>query len=359
MRSEVQNKVSELSGKWTGFLGKVDARVKDVLAEANEGLDMLIAQHATDHGPMGAAFSALQARFHGLGQKVSDSWDKIDEEIDEITELDDLSEQEYELIYGARDQMRDAYDRMVDALELHHSEVEMQKNADWARRLRAIAEEELKVELSCARCGAPYLTQDAAGASQQKCPSCGAVNEVMPGMAAGLFYRGIGAHALAQEQAWQKWLGERSAKAAFDARRHPTAYDLWVYHQAARDYWTAYYTAGKQIYPKFTEDVALAVEAKMKHYSAWDQDVEVQKRELFGRLVDASGKGDAAAVNQLIGSLPHHVDLDECIEALVERRHFPAAKHLLGIKYDQEGEDEPKGQWIAQELAETRKLVSD
>jgi hypothetical protein len=59
-----------------------------------------------------------------------------------------------------------------------------------------------------------------------------------------------------------------------------------------------------------------------------------------------------------VGSLPHFLDLDECIECLVERKHYPAAKHLFGIKYDQDGEDDPKQQWIARELAEMKKFLS-
>ena len=56
-------------------------RLQQVHDEAEEGMDQLIAMHTTDYGPIGAGFTALQTRFHGLGQKVSDAWDKIDQNV--------------------------------------------------------------------------------------------------------------------------------------------------------------------------------------------------------------------------------------------------------------------------------------
>jgi hypothetical protein len=307
---------------------------------------------------MGAAFTAIQARFNGLGTKVSEAWEKIDNELDEVTELDDLTEAEWEAISGARDSMGDKYRKMRDEIELHHYTIEMKKSADWARHLRQIAQEEIARGVPCAQCGASIKLEVLHSASQQNCASCGSVNEVMPGAAAASFYQGLGAHSLAQETSWNLWLAERKAKEELDARRHPTAYDHWVYLKAAHEYWTGYFQAGLAVYPKFTQDVAQAVEAKMKHYTSWDQEVDKQKRELLGKVVEASGNGDVNALNQIVGALPHFVSLDDCIECLVERRHFPAAKHLFGIKYDQDGEDDPKQQWITRELSEMRKFLS-
>ncbi len=357
MGADVQNKMGALVQQWDGFLGKVDGRVQAVIAEADAGLDQLIAQHAMDHGPMGAAFAALQSRFHGLSTKLSDAWEKIDEEIDEIGEDDDLSSADWDAISNARDAMCDKYVKLTDDLELHHYTIEMKKNADWARRLRALAEQEMATGVPCSQCGTPMQVENLDSGGSQKCGSCGAVNNVLPGAASALFYRGLGAHALAQEQSWNHWLAERTAKAEFDKKRHPTAYDHWAYLKAAHDYWTAYHQAGLAVYPKFVQDVASSVDAKMKHYRAWDQELDKQKRELFGNIVEASSKGDVAGLDAIVGNLPHFADFDECIECLVERRHYPAGQHLLGKKYDMDGEDDPKPQWIARELAEMKKFL--
>jgi uncharacterized protein YoxC len=357
MSPRVQQQVAAIMQKWDGFLSKVEARVQEVIVEANTGLDQLIAQHAQDHGPMGAAFSAVQARFNGLGTKVSESWEKIDQEISELWDQDDLSSGDVEGIANARDAMVAKERKMLDDIDLHHYRIEMQKNADWSRRLRQIAEQEISRGIPCSHCGAPLHVQEFTQASQVTCGACHAVNDVMPGSATALFYQGLGAHSLAHEAAWNEWLAEREAKARLDAFRHPTAYDRWVYLNAAHGYYTKYYQEGLKIHPGFTKDVAAAVDAKMKHYTAWDQPIDQQAREFFGNLVEASSKGDQATLKQMATNPPHHIDLDGCIECLVERHHFPAAAFLLGIKYDKDGEDDPKQQWIAKELADMRKFL--
>jgi phage FluMu protein Com len=357
MNPQVKQQADAIEAKWDGFLSKVGLRVQEVIDEANQGLDELIAQHAKDHGPMGAAFSALQARFRGLGTKVDEAWEKIDGELDEVRDQDDLGSDDYSYLSDTFDRMCDKRRKMSDDLDLHHYTIEMKKNADWARRLREIAMQELQQPVPCSQCGQPLAAQHFQHATQIQCPACNSLNDIMPGSAAAMFYQGLGAHSLAAEASWQAWLAEREAKDKLDRFRHATEYDRWVYHQAARAYWTKYYEEGLKVYPGFTKDVAAAVEAKMKHYVAWDQPVDAQKRELLGRIIDASSKNDAATMQQIVGSLPHFVGLDDCIECLVERKHFPAAEFLFGIKHQQDGEDEPKARWVARELAEMRKFL--
>ena len=354
---QVQQKLNEVVTKFDGFLAKVTQRVDEALAETNAGVDELIAQHATDHGPMGAAFSAVQARFRGLATKVDEAYEKIDAEVDELTELDDLNSADWEMISAARDHLIEKRRAMTDGIDLHYYTIEMKKNADWSRRLRDLAQAELAKPTPCSQCGAPLDVRGMAYQGSAACAACHSVNDVFPGTAAGLFYQGLGAHSLAQEASWNEWLAERDAKAKLDRFRHPTEYDRWVYHQAARAYYTRYYQEGLKIYPKFTENIEAAVEAKLKHYTAWDQPVDQQKRALLGQVVEASSKGDAAAMQQLVTAIPHHMRLDDLIECLVERKHFPAAQFLLGVKYDQEGESDPKAQWVAKELADMRKFL--
>jgi hypothetical protein len=357
MNPQVKQQADAIAAKWDGFLGKVQGRVQEVIDEANQGLDQLIAQHAKDHGPMGAAFSAIQARFRGLGTKVDEAWSKIDSELDEVRDQDDLAADDYAYVSDVFDRMCDKHRKMNDDLDLHHYTIEMKKNADWARRLRDIAMEELQRPVPCSQCGQPLQAQSFHQSTQIQCPASHSLNDIMPGSAAAMFYQGLGAHSLAAEASWNAWLAERAAKDKLDKFRHPTEYDRWVYHQAARTYWTEYYQRGLEVYPAFTKDVGAAVEAKMKHYSAWDQPVDAQKRELLGRIIDASSKNDAGTLQQIVSSLPHFISLDDCIECLVERKHFPAAEFLFGIKHQRDQEDEPKARWVAKELAEMRKFL--
>lgn len=359
MTARVQPMLKPIVDRWDGFAAKVQQRIDEATQEANEGLDGLIAQYATDHGPMGAAFGALQARFRGLGQKIDEAYEKIDQEVDQIADRDDLDSADVELISATRDALIAKRRAMRDDLELRHATIEMKKNADWARRLRQLAQTEVQSSVPCSNCGAPISPSDPSKASQVKCGSCHAINEVMLGTAAALFYQGLGAHALACETAWPEWLAHREADARLKAFRHATAYDFWVMLEAAKAYWTAYYQAGLAIYPGFTAEVPLAqaADAKLKHYTAYKQPVDKQKEELLGQVVEASAKGDAAAMQRVVASLPHFVSLDDCLECLVERQHYPAAQFLFGIKFDKDGEDGNKQKWIAEQLADMRKFL--
>lgn len=359
MTARVQPMLQPLVQRWDTFAAKVQQRIDEATQEANEGLDQLIAQYATDHGPMGAAFSALQARFHGLGQKIDEAYEKIDQEVDQIADRDDLEPADWELISQTRDTLIAKRRAMRDDLELRHATIEMKKNADWARRLRQLAQSEMQAPAACSNCGAPIAPADPTKASQIRCGSCQAINDVTLSTAAALFYQGLGAHALACEAAWPQWLAQREADERCKAFRHATAYDFWLTIEAARAYWTAYYHAGLAIYPGFTAQVPLeqAVEAKLKHYTAYKQPIDKQKEELLGQVVEASSKGDAAAMQRIVSSLPHFVSLDDCLECLVERQHYPAAQFLFGIKFDKDGEDGNKQKWIAEQLAEMRKFL--
>jgi rubrerythrin len=358
MSPALQQRVQPLVQKWDGFLAKVGARIEEVRAEADAGLDQLIQQHAMDHGPMGAAFTALQSRFHGLSDKVDEAWEKIDEEFDDVRDQSGLSESDYDALSQVWDGMYEKFRAMQQGLERTHYTVEMKKNADWARQLRGLAEREMAAGVQCSQCGTPMQILDYTKASQQACPSCNAVNDVMPGSASAMFFMGLGAHALAHEAAWNEWVGEQDAKDAFDRYRHPTAYDEWVYLNAARTYWTKYYQVAQQIAPASCPDINAAVEGRMGHYTVWTQEVDKQKHGFLGQLVDASTKGDAATIQQLLSNRPHHVDLSDCAECLVERRQYQGATVVLDFQYHADGEDDPKGAWIREQLADIKKTVS-
>jgi len=359
MKPALKAKVDPLLQRWEGFKGKIAERVEAVRAEADAGLDQLIAQHATDHGPMGAAFSQLQARFNGLTTKLDEAYESFEEKLDEAADdiEDDLDANDWDQLSGLQSALHADKTALYDKIELTYEHLQMEKNAEWARRLRALAEQEIAAGAKCSSCGAPTPVETPWTATQVKCSSCGALNDVQPGMAAGLFYQGLGAHALAQEASWDLWVAERAAKTAFDARRCPTAYDHWLYLDTARKYYTAYYEAGLKVYPAFTQDVGAAVEAKMKHYTAWDQPVDQQAREFYGQLVDCANKGDAEGMKRLVASKPHHVDFDDCGYALVERNLIDAAKFLYGLQYAAEGETDPQAMYVAEKLKDARSTL--
>jgi hypothetical protein len=219
----------------------------------------------------------------------------------------------------------------------------------------------MKTELACTECGSAFQVKVWWKSSNETCPHCNAVNSLTPGMATATYY-GLGAHALAHEAAWSAWQAEQQTKAAYDRLRHPTAYDHWHWLQSARAYWTAYHQYQQQMLPGFTEShgsIEAAVEAKMKHYTAHDPPIEQQNRDFMGHMMQAACQANAQQVQQMAQALPQGIDLDDCAEAAVERYDTQAATLILNLRYDLEGEDEPRHEWIAEQLREMYQRLAD
>ena len=357
----IRQEVEPLWLKWPGFVQNFNARVQEVVAEADAGLDQLIEQHALDQGPMGAAFGVLQSRIQGLSTKIDEAATKIEEHLWEILFRDDISPQDSDILSRLHDDICRQHRQQEEALEMTHEALQTRKNAQWARKLAEHAQNEAGEGLKCSNCGSAFALKVTWQATNETCPHCDAVNSVSPG-AASYAYFGQGVHALAHEQAFEEWKNEQHAKATFDRFRHPTAYDHWQYLQAARAYWTRYYQSTQQMHPGFLTShgsVEAAAENKLKHYTAHDPVVDQQQRDFFGRVLDAARRQDDPGVRQLLASMPDGVDLDECAEAAMERQDQQAAQLILNIKYDVEGEDEPREAWLREQLRDVWETVRD
>jgi rubrerythrin len=362
LKPELAARVQPIAQKWDGFVAKVQTRVQDVLNEAHAGIDQLIAQHATDPGPMGTAMQAVQARFHGLDQKVDESWDKISEEFDEITDEisddDGYSTDDYDAVTAVVDESHRKYEKLREHIEMQWAWLEMRKQADWARRLYELVQQESQQPVSCSQCGAPFQNTSWFQAANISCPHCGSLNSVQPGTASGLFFAGLGAHAMAHEQAWNEWMTEQQAKAHYDGRRHQTAGDHQHWLDAARTYWTKYYQVTQQMNPGFTQPVEEAVQNRLAQYTSYEQPVEKIQRDFFENLCQTAARNDAAALGALLQNLPSGVDLDECAECLVEHGNKGGAVLVLEHQYQAEGEDDPKDQWIKERMKEIRETLA-
>lgn len=355
---ELQQQVQPLLDRWSAFMNKVFGRVQEVLAEANGGLDQLIAEHATDHQPMGAAMNALKARFDGIGTKVDEGWEKCDELLDQVMDQDDLPEAELEALGEIWDQLSQQHSYTLEQVELQYYFLEMSKNAQWARKLLDLAFEEIQKPLRCSQCGADFPNPVYWQASTVNCPFCQAVNDVQPGMAAGLFYQGLGVHALSHEGAWNEWMAEQAADKAYKGKRHGSEADFQGWLAAARVYYTKYYEVTQSVNPGFEGPIEQAVEAKLKHYTAHDLPAEQNRRAFFQQLLDTAANGDPNALGSMVQQLPGDIDLDECGECLVEHGQRQGALVVLQVQHREEGEDEPFGPWSMSKLQEIAKTVS-
>lgn len=353
----VQARLQLIVQKWDGFVAKVGHRSQEILAEAQEGIDQILAQYPTDAGPMGTAMTAVQTRFHGLHQKVSDSWDKIGEELEEVEGDDDLSPEAYRAMCAVTDEMHRKYEVLLEQIDMQYAWLEMRKQADWGRRLWDIAQQEIQQPLTCSQCGAPFQNTVYWVATNMNCPHCGSVNSVHPGMAAGLFYQGLGVHALSHEQAWDQWMAQQSAEKQYKDRRHQTAGDHHQWLRAAHAYWTKYYETSKQMNPGFTQAVEEAVANRLAQYTSFEQPLERMHRDFFQALCQTAAQRDPGALVGLLGNMPNGVDLNDCAECLVEQGDEGGAVAVLEHQHRVEGEDDPRGEWVTERLKEIRETL--
>lgn len=362
MNPQLQQQAQAIAAKWEGFVGKVNQRVNDVVSEADAGINQLIAQNATDPGPMGAAMNAVQARFHGLDQKVDESWEKIEEEWAPLEDMDEWNEQDYDGLQVIMSGMRRQYDQLRDHIEMTYHLLEGRKQADWARQLNQLVIQEYQRGVACSQCGSPFQNPTYWASSTITCPSCGSVNNVSPGMASGLFYQGLGIHALSQEAALEEWKAERQAERAFNKFRNPTDADFQQYLQAGRNYWTRYYQESQRLHPGFAQafgSIEAAVEAKMAHYTQWVQPLEQTQRAFYGQLVNAAATNDPASIKAVLGRRPDSIDLDDCAMSLVEHQQLQGAKVVLTVKHAEDNEDEPVGRWVAEQIRDIQNTLKD
>jgi hypothetical protein len=103
--------------------------------------------------------------------------------------------------------------------------------------------------------------------------------------------------------------------------------------------------------------IEAAVAAKLKHYSAYEQPIEVQRREFFGHLLEAARQPNQPALRQLLAAMPPGVDFDDCAEAAMERHDPQAATQVLLVQYDHEREDEPRDAWLHEKLRELAETI--
>lgn len=340
--------------KWEGFLGKVGARVDEAVQEADVGLNEIIAAHTTDPGPLGAAFSALQARFRGLQTKVTEAWEKIDGELDAIR--NDAEGKDIEFMSRIWSQMSKSHRDWRYDIDLKYERLTIQKEADLARALQQQGEQEKATMVKCHHCGAPLKVDTWWQASNVTCGACKAVNSVSPGPGIVYFYMGNGAHALVRERTQDAVFAHMHAERAYKALRIPTESDYQRYIAAARAMYAAYYQTMAATNPAFSADVNEQIEAKMSHYSHYDSGSDKKARAANERMLQLAIAGDRAGLAAHVAA--SKLDLGECLYAAAERGQAGARDVLLELQYAADGDGDPKGPWLAEQKRELDNWVA-
>lgn len=157
--------MSDAAQRWITFLGKVRARLGEILEEATAGLEDIIATEVIDPGPLSAAQNEVNARLFALCEKIGPARAKLEAELP-----GHLEEQGRQLETDIR-----------GAIEV----LEAQTQQKYRARLTELAHAELaERKLACSKCGAP-LPEPAVQHRVENvtCTHCRAVNTVRPGLA--------------------------------------------------------------------------------------------------------------------------------------------------------------------------------
>lgn len=341
--------VAPLLARWEGFCNKVWERFSAVAAEAEPGIDQVIAVDPLNSNAVSAALSVLEARLRGLSDKVQEAESKVSDEWGEAIDDLEVTRAEQTVLRRLSAQIISQSRQLQRQIGWQGELLAIKKGADWARALYAVAQREWS-ERQCANCGGPIQLPFVHAASSVTCTHCNAVSSVLPGPATGLYFQGIGVHNLAREAVKDAWLNEKQGETWLNGLRHPTEEDRERFLVAARAHWVAHYQVVQKLDPGFGATPEQAAEDKMRHYTAWDHQSDVNRLRAFGDLIRRARARDINGCAQLIQQAG--LDPEEAVEAVHERGDRDGTSMLLEVEYRLGEVDEAKQAWVAQRLAE-------
>jgi phage FluMu protein Com len=224
---------SALVQRFEGFLAKIDARLKEIIAEAEQGVGGLLAQYPDDTLPLGNAMSGLDHRVRELKKKLDDTWSS-----------------DIEPKYSARgNEMHDvALDRKRDfevAFDEAWTSWKARAYRAFYENLWPLAEAAMKRPVACTRCGAPLALTVRHESSSTPCPHCRAVNQVLPDKAVATYFSGA-PHAFADEAAMPLRFAVERERVRVDRARRGAGWadepleSLTRWEQMERAFWTKY-----------------------------------------------------------------------------------------------------------------------
>ena len=349
----VTEQVKALEGRWEAFAGKVTGRLEEILAEAGSGFDEIIATEALDPAPLSGALTEFEARLRALVKKVDESFEKLDQETDNL--MDAADGPDVALVGKLRDGLIRKRSALADAIEGRGQALSVKKAADAARALSALAQAEMEKAgggRKCSSCGGPIKPAVLTEPSNVTCAHCKAVNTVHPGAAPALYFGGAALHALATEAALPQDAARRAAEKRFHWYRHPTDDDARRYEEAELTYWRVYCQALGMHKPEWTPDrLEAAAQAKLGWLRAnFKRDCRERNGVTAGMKLASAG--DRAGVGRWLETTDSRISLDELLIAAHEHGDKKATDLLLDLAWKKEGSDEPQASWKAEKLKE-------
>lgn len=223
-----------LLDRWETFLSRLEARSEELRTEAGAGMralidDTLAAQPVETRG-VHNALSGVEGRLENLPDKIDKAWED---------EAEPLFEEENEDFDGTPDLHDMGIDRRDDAKARLENAVERFK-LRWAthlyRQMWPQVEAALAEVAECTQCGTGLTGTDRRYAARVTCPSCSAVNQVLP-PAVVATYRAEAPTQFALEAARTK--REAIERFRVEVDRHSRAHDWAPESIESMDKWEA------------------------------------------------------------------------------------------------------------------------
>lgn len=201
---------TDLTGRWAGFLSKIDERFQETLSQAAAILPQLLDYQQFDTVPFANAWTGIESQAKALIAKIEDTWQQTvsnsweafrdDEETrlaDAGEALEPFQERYYATYYAEQEKGR----RMMRQLELDLRIYEIRTFAEAGRKLAAKARENLSADFRCTQCQAPLPVQEHFYRSYyQACHYCQCTNTFEPGTVARMVEH-FAVDPIAEEQA--------------------------------------------------------------------------------------------------------------------------------------------------------------
>lgn len=343
-----------LTQRWTTFLGKVEARLAEVEAEAKAGLAELIATEVLDPAPLANALTEVQARLRALAKKVDTAWD--DTIAPECEAHDDGPGRRQVATLEA------AGRALVLRIEELGEALEAGARLQAAERLKALAEAELAArKLTCAKCGAPLPEPPVLHRVENvTCTHCRAVNTVRPGMAMASYFAGGALDAKARASGRDSAKQLEQAERRFQARRHPSREDAEALRQVMTAHWRAVLLVRGRETPGWTEArLPREVDVKVAQSLGPREAREGHRWDAVSFALGRAAAGDVRALEAWLdgdgGDLGFGVD--ELLALTGERDDAKAFDMALLVAWQREGDGAPKAKWIAERRAEVVRFV--
>jgi hypothetical protein len=247
----------EVIERWNAAIADVLVRVDAILADASVGSQAVIGQIGSDLTPLVQPWGADEHQVRQCREQIAETWLRVSEELSAVRDLPEGA-------VWREGGKRDWATKEIDIRYTRAYRLAMAAAADVLRQRALQADARSR---QCRRCGAALDRIRLSGmALNVECGYCRAVNTIEPGQALRTF-AGVGAMALAERQALDRWETMTRALTQINGYRDRQDVPLGLlieFERAGRGYWTERVTAEASFAPEQRQYVPQKIESCMR-----------------------------------------------------------------------------------------------